>query len=74
MKYANCVGKAPNKREDPDALDPWFPDRGQSSNPGKVQCYTCPVRVECKIYQIKTHSLEGMWGGDIIPRKERKNA
>lgn len=71
MKQAKCTGLAPNRREDPNAVDMFFPERGQSTNPGKIECFTCPVRPECLEYRDRTNSLEGMWGGIILSRKER---
>jgi len=61
MKDAACRDKAPNKREDPDAPDPWFPEKGESHNPGKIVCILCPVREQCDDYRIKTDSRYGIW-------------
>jgi len=69
MREANCLGKAPNLRDDPDAKDPWFPRKGESPNGGKVFCFTCPVRPECKDYRKRTGSDYGMWGGEIKGRE-----
>lgn len=68
MKRANCVGKAPNKRKDPKAKDPWFPAKGESTTQGKIACFTCPVRAECNDYRVRTHSEFGMWAGEIQKR------
>lgn len=61
MRDAACVGKAPNLRENPDALDPWFPEKGQSHNPGKIVCIQCRVREQCDEYREKTDSRYGIW-------------
>lgn len=71
MKRAACAGKAPNLREDPEARDPWFPGKGHSLNTGKIVCFTCPVRAECKDYQVRTGSDHGMWAGQIKNRDEK---
>lgn len=69
MKEARCLDEAPkDKRNNPDAVDPWFPDKGESPNPGKIMCFTCPVKVECKEYRDRTDSRHGMWGGEIKGR------
>ena len=70
MKLANCAGKAPNQREDPEARDPWFPGKGHSQNPGKIECFPCPVRAECKDYRRRINASHGIWGGDIVRRDE----
>lgn len=70
MKQAACLGKAPNRRKDPDAKDPWFPEKGESTNTGKIICFTCPVREECDDYRKRTHSKEGMWAGKIEGRSK----
>lgn len=70
MKLASCAGKAPNTRKNPDARDPWFPGKGHSLNIGKIACFTCPVRNECKDYRERTGSQYGMWGGEIPKRDE----
>lgn len=73
MIDAKCAGKAPNTRKDPEASDPWFPSKGQSANPGKIFCFTCPVRVECESYRDRTYSEYGMWAGVIFKRNEDKD-
>lgn len=70
MEHAACAGHAPNKRENPEAVDPWFPEKGQSPNEGKKFCFTCPVRIECDEYRKRTGSKGGMWGGVIESRKK----
>lgn len=70
MKLAACLGKAPNKRKNPDAPDPWFPAKGESLNTGKIICFTCPVRAECDQYRIRTESRHGMWAGAIQSKTE----
>lgn len=70
MSRANCLGKAPNLRKNPDAKDPWFPRKGESQNPGKILCFTCPVRAECHDYKVRTGSHDGMWAGQIEKRKK----
>lgn len=70
MKRANCAGKAPNVRQDPEARDPWFPGKGHSLNEGKIACFTCPVRDECADYRHRTKSSYGMWAGQIVKKED----
>lgn len=70
MERAACVNTAPNKRADPEAVDPFFPEKGQSPNEGKKICFTCPVRKDCQDYRERTDSRHGMWGGEIPQRKK----
>lgn len=70
MRRASCAGRAPDKRTDPDSVDLWFPERGESANAGKIVCFTCPVRPECADYRTRTDSRYGMWAG-VIPKKEK---
>lgn len=72
MSRAACAGKAPNTRVDPDARDPWFPGKGHSLNTGKLSCFVCPVRAECKDYKIRTKSVHGMWAGEISKELEEE--
>jgi hypothetical protein len=72
MKQANCLNEAPNVRNDPDAKDPWFPGKGHSLNTGKMKCFTCSVRAECKGYRRRTGSTHGMWGGEIVSSDEEE--
>ena len=68
MSDAACRNQAPNRRQDPAARDPWFPEQGESPNDGRVICFTCPVRTNCIGLRDRTGSKEGMWGGEIIDR------
>lgn len=72
MKRAKCAGKAPNKRKNPEAKDPWFPAKGESPNPGRADCFTCDVRAECNDYKVRTDSRHGMWAGQIQKRDNGK--
>lgn len=65
MKDASCAGKAPNKRKNPEDKDPWFPEKGESTNAGKIICFTCKVRTQCAEYRERTGSDKGMWAGII---------
>lgn len=66
---AACLGKAPNRKLDPEARDPWFPEKGQPLDEGQLICISCTVRAECKDYKQRTRSKEGMWAGEIEKRK-----
>ena len=72
MKLGACVGKAPNKKLNPDEPDPWFPGKGESLNTGKIICFTCPVRAECDQYRLRTKSRHGMWAGAIHSKDEKE--
>ena len=50
--------------------DLFFPDRGQSAQPAKIICSTCPVKVPCLAYAIENRMWEGIWGG--TNEKERR--
>lgn len=65
MKEGKCVDKAPNKRLNPTAPDLWFPEKGEPTNPGKIICFTCPVRTDCNDYRARTGTRFGMWAGEI---------
>lgn len=69
MKRANCAGKAPNLRKNPEAKDPWFPGKGESPNEAKIACFTCEVRAECKDYKQRTGSAHGVWAGETSKRE-----
>jgi hypothetical protein len=71
MERAACVGTAPDKRSDPDAVDPFFPEKGQPLKYGQIFCFTCPVRAECDDYRERTDSKHGMWGGEMVKRKKK---
>lgn len=73
MEHAACSGRAPrDKRVNPHAVDPWFPENGQSPNLGKVICMTeCKVRAQCDDYRTRTESKEGIWAGTILSRKKK---
>ena len=65
MEQAKCVGMAPNKRLHPEEPDPFFPEKGQDPNVGRMVCVECPVRRECKEYMEATNSSEGIWAGQF---------
>lgn len=50
--------------------DLFYPDRGQSAQPAKIICSTCPVRVQCLRYAIEGREWWGIWGG--TNEKERR--
>jgi WhiB family redox-sensing transcriptional regulator len=51
-------------------LDPemFFPERGESLQPARAVCATCPVRVPCGEYGISEKF--GVWGG--MSERERR--
>jgi len=40
-----------------------FPERGDSCNPARAVCATCPVKQQCAEYGIANPGLDGVWGG-----------
>lgn len=50
--------------------DIFFPDRGESAQPAKIICSTCPVKVNCLRYAIEERIWFGIWGG--TNEKERR--
>jgi WhiB family transcriptional regulator, redox-sensing transcriptional regulator len=50
--------------------DLFFPDRGESAQPAKLVCSTCPVKVDCLRYAIEERLWWGIWGG--TNEKERR--
>lgn len=71
MRDAVCTGKAPNLRKNPEARDPWFPRKGESTNDAKIACFVCPVREDCKDYAKRTESTDGVWGGEVIKKVKK---
>lgn len=62
MAHANC--------KDADT-EIFFPERGDSSSTdAKMLCLGCTVRKECKEYRRITNSSDGVWGGDLAPKKK----
>jgi len=57
-------------------IDPFFSFEEGEKNKAKQLCSQCPVREECLDYALKTHILDGVWGGldtDERKRLHRKN-
>jgi Transcription factor WhiB len=51
---AACSGSGPS---------PWFPTRGEPTEPAKAVCAACPVRLECLEFALAHDDLAGVWGG-----------
>lgn len=49
--------------------DDFYPDKGESTRPGKSICERCPVRAECLAYGLEERY--GIWGG-LSERERRK--
>lgn len=41
----------------------FFPERGETANPAKAICHSCPVIAECLNYAIANNEGLGIWGG-----------
>lgn len=67
MEQAACAGMAPDS---PGESDPFFPERGQDQTPGKMACFKCTVRKECKEYSDRTDTKHGLWAGQMKKRGE----
>ncbi len=51
----------------------WFPERGESAEPARRICLTCPVMAECRDYALTSSMpLLGVWGG--MSEREREKA
>ena len=44
-------------------LDLFFPGRGESAEPARRVCATCPVREPCLDYALSSGVTCGVWGG-----------
>ena len=44
-------------------LDVFFPGRGESAEPARRVCATCPVREPCLDYALSSGVTCGVWGG-----------
>lgn len=42
---------------------PWFPQTGQSAEPGKTLCGTCPAQPSCLGWALAKREQLGIWGG-----------
>lgn len=47
-------------QSDPDL---WFPEPHESARAGQKICLSCPVRMQCLEYAMRTHQTRGTWGG-----------
>lgn len=48
----------------------FFPERGESSAPGKRACAGCPVRFQCLEHALNNDERFGIWGG--LSYRERR--
>jgi WhiB family transcriptional regulator, redox-sensing transcriptional regulator len=44
-------------------LEVFFPGRGQSAEPARQICASCPVRELCLDYALRHGIVDGIWGG-----------
>jgi WhiB family redox-sensing transcriptional regulator len=44
-------------------LELFFPGRGESAEPARRICASCPVREPCLDYAIRHEIVHGIWGG-----------
>lgn len=50
----------------------WFPGRGEDVRKAVSVCTSCPVRVECLEYALRTKQPYGIWGGVDMLRPWKK--
>lgn len=60
---AACRGQGP---------EPWFPTRGESTDPAKAVCAGCPVRDDCLAEALAHPYTEdaGVWGGTSLRQRK----
>lgn len=55
--------------------DLWFPNKGDSANPAKRLCRSCPVIVDCLSWALERGEEHGIWGGksasELVEMRER---
>ena len=51
-------------------LELFFPERGESADPARRICTSCPVRQPCLDYAITNRIVHGIWGG--LTERERR--
>jgi WhiB family transcriptional regulator, redox-sensing transcriptional regulator len=51
-------------------LELFFPGRGESADPARRICTSCPVRQPCLDYAITNRIVHGIWGG--LTERERR--
>lgn len=57
-------------------IDPaaFFPERGQSTEPAKALCATCPTFDACAAYAVDIGARHGIWAGEGGRRKRTAEA
>jgi WhiB family redox-sensing transcriptional regulator len=51
-------------------LDVFYPERGESADPARLVCATCPVCEPCLEYALSNRITHGIWGG--LTERERR--
>jgi WhiB family transcriptional regulator, redox-sensing transcriptional regulator len=51
--------------------DVFFPTSEAHADEAKAICATCPVRLECLEYALKTRPGDGVWGGLTASERHR---
>lgn len=49
----------------------YFPERGESADPAKRVCVSCPILLECGEYALSANERHGVWGG-LSERQRRQ--
>lgn len=63
QKRAKCRGMNP---------EIFFPKRGDSLEPAKAICATCPVQGPCRMQSIEFNEYNGVWGGEGREGRKRQ--
>ena len=48
----------------------YFPSRGESINPAKSVCDSCPVIDDCLAHALADPELQGIWGGTSVKQRQ----
>lgn len=64
VRIEEWIGRAACRDVDPAERERiFFPPPGDSQEPAKRICRTCPVQVACLEHALRNHEEHGIWGG-----------
>ncbi len=52
----------------------FFPERGESVEPAKALCATCPAVEPCRAYALELGTEHGIWAGESARKLKRSRA
>jgi WhiB family transcriptional regulator, redox-sensing transcriptional regulator len=64
MEQAACTSA------DPDLFFPELNQTHKSNAAIQNYCFSCPVRVQCEDYRVRTGTKHGVWGGKLAKREK----